>query len=154
MTTCIDAKEFRSNQAPWGIPKHEPASSRGGGSDSLPSGTMNPGGASGRHHCAMAIDPKLLASLHSEASSRKSGACAVVGHCSWGSDSSSRNPVSSAGLGKVIVSSSSMTSNMERLNRLPLPMRGTRHLCRSWPVPQSIPGGTPDCTTHCWKAQA
>ena len=70
---CDDPKELGSSQAPWGIPKDEPASSRGGGSGLPTSGSVNPGGAGGSHLHAMVI-PELPASLGSEASSRGLGA--------------------------------------------------------------------------------
>ena len=79
MITCVDPKELRSNWAPWCIPKGEPASFRGGGSDSAACGSLNPGGASGSHLHAMGITPKLSAPLGSEASSRWLGACTAVG---------------------------------------------------------------------------
>ena len=138
MTTCIDLKELRSSWAPQGIPKGEPASSRGDSSDSTVSGSMNPGGASGSHLHAMAITPKLLASLGSEASSGWLGACTTVGHPFWGSFFT-WDSASPTGLGEVMASSS-MTSNMEALNRSSLLKRGARHLQRSWTAPQSIPG--------------
>ena len=152
MTTCKDPKELRSSQAPQvyvRVSQH-PA---GEAADLAASGPMNPGGASGSHLHGMTITPKLLASLGSEASLWWLGACTVVGCSSQGSGSSSGDLASSAGLGEV-VASSSMTSNMEALKRSSFSKRGTRHLQRSWMVPQSIPGGVPDCMVHCWRARA
>ena len=69
----------------------------------------------------MAITPKLLASLGSEASSRWLGACTVVDHSSQGSGSLTQDLASSVGLGEVIASSSSsVSSNMKALNKSPL----------------------------------
>ena len=76
----------------------------------------------------------------------------MVGHPSQGSGSSCSDPVSSAWLGEVMDFSSSVTSNMDTLNRLYFSMRGTRHLHRSWMVPQSTPRGAPDHMAHCWRA--
>ena len=47
-----------------------------------------------------------------------------------------------------------MTSSMERLNRLSLSIRGTRHPCRSWMAQQSTPGEVPDCMAHYWRVWA
>ena len=80
MTTCLNPKELRSSQAPWGIPKGEPASSRGGGPDLPTSGSMNPWGGSHLH--AMVINPKLPASSGGKASSGWLGACMAVGYSS------------------------------------------------------------------------
>ena len=98
MATCIDPKELRSSQGPWGIPKDESASSRGGDSYSTASGSVNPSGAGGRHLHTMAITPKLLAPSCSKASSGQLGTCIALGCSVWGSGSSPRNPASSAGL--------------------------------------------------------
>ena len=152
MTACIHPKELRSNWAPWGIPKCEPASSREGSPDLPICGPMKPGGAGGSCLHTM-VNFELPASSGSDASSGQLGAGMAVGHSSWGSGSSSGDLVSSTGLGEVIVSSST-TSNMDRLNRSPLSMRGTRQLCRSWMAWQSTPGGVPDCMAHCWRALA
>ena len=56
--------------------------------------------------------------------------------------------------GMGVTASSFVTANMEEFNRsLPF-RRGTRHLKRSWTVPQSLPRGAPNHTVHHRRAQA
>ena len=153
MTTHINPNELRYNWAPGGIPKGEQAPSSEGNPDLPTSSSVNPGIAGGSLLHAMVIIPKLPASLDSEASSGWLGACSAVGHTSQDFGSSYVDPISSAWLGEVMVSSY-MTSNTDTPNRSSPSMRGTTHLCRSWMVWQSTPGGATDHMAHCWRAQA
>ena len=153
MTICIDPKEVRSSLALWGTPIFESASLSGGGPDSVVSSSKNPGGVGGNCLHAMAITPKLTAPSDSKASLGHLGVCRVAAHSFQGSGSSPGFPASCAGFEEV-TGSSSITSNMEASVRSSFSMRGMRHLQRSWTVLQSIPGGTPDCMVHHWRAQA
>ena len=81
--------------------------------------STNPEVSSGSCLCVMAINPELPDSLDNKTSSGQLGACTAVGHSSQGSGSSPWYLASSAGLVKVVVSSSSVTSSMDTLNSHP-----------------------------------
>ena len=141
MIICIDPGEVRSSWGPLSIPTGESASSRGGGPDLIASDSVNPGTVSGNCLHMSTITSNLMASSGSEACSGQTGVCGAVVHSSWGYGSPPSNMASSAGFGEAR-GSSSTTSSMEASTRSSLLICGSRHLWRSWIMPQSMPGET------------
>ena len=151
MIICIDPREIRSSWASLGIPTSESGSLREGHPDPIASGSVNLGDVSGNCPHAPTITPKLMDPSGSGSLLRIDGGMQSSCPLLLGLWFPPSNTASSVGIGEA-TNSSSTTSGMEASTRSSLSISGSRHLQRSWMVPQSMPGGAPNSSAHHWMA--